>query len=269
MQFYSKLKQSVEKKNSLLCVGLDPVWEKIPAFLRQEKNPVLSFCLQIIAATEKRVAAYKPNFAFFEALGPRGMEILLQVIEAIPPDIVVIGDAKRGDIGNSNQMYAKAVFEVYGCDAVTANPYQGHDALAPFLDYEEKGTFVLCLTSNPGAHDFQIPKQLYLRVAESVKRWNTRKNCGLVVGSTHVDFIRTVRQTSGPMPFLLPGIGAQGGELEEAVCAAEDGTTFPFLISASRSILYADSGEDFAFGSEKAAEQLRNRINTIRSPLKI
>ena len=166
MRFYSKVKQSIEQRNSLLCVGLDPVWENIPAFLRYEKDPILSFCLQIIAATKKWVAAYKPNFAFFEALGPQGMEILLQVVEAIPSDIVVIGDAKRGDIGYSDQMYAKAVFEVYGCDAVTANPYQGHDSLAPFLDYEEKGTFILCLTSNPGAHDFQIPKQLYLRVAE-------------------------------------------------------------------------------------------------------
>ncbi len=269
MRFYSKVKQSIEQRNSLLCVGLDPVWENIPAFLRYERDPILSFCLQIIAATKKWVAAYKPNFAFFEALGPQGMEILLQVVEAIPSDIVVIGDAKRGDIGYSDQMYAKAVFEVYGCDAVTANPYQGHDSLAPFLDYEEKGTFILCLTSNPGAHDFQIPKQLYLRVAENVKRWNTRKNCGLVVGATQADLFHAVRQTSGPMPFLIPGIGAQGGELKKTVSAAEDGTTYPYLINASRSILYVDSGEDFADSAEKAAEQLRNRINAARPSPKI
>ena len=269
MQFYCKLKESIEKKNSLLCVGLDPVWEKIPAFLHQEKNPILSFCLHIIAATKKWVAAYKPNFAFFEALGPQGMEILMQVVEAIPPEIVVIGDAKRGDIGNSDQMYAKAVFEVYGCDAVTANPYQGYDSLAPFLDYEEKGIFVLCLTSNPGAHDFQIPEQLYLRVAENVKCWNTRKNCGLVIGATHADLIPAARKTSGPMPFLILGIGAQGGDLQKTVSAAEDGTTFPYLISASRSILYADSGDDFADSAEKAAEEMRNRINTARSSFKI
>ena len=264
MRFYTKLKQVIEQKKSLLCVGLDPVWEHLPEEVLGEENPTLTFLLRIIESTQTFVAAYKPNFAYFEVLGPKGMETLTQVIEAIPSEIVIIGDAKRGDIGHSAQMYAKTVFETYRCDAITANPYQGFDALEPFLDYEEKGTFILCLTSNPGADDFQIPENLYLRVAEKVKQWNTRQNCGLVVGATQSDSVQAVRQVSGPMPFLIPGIGAQGGDLEKTIALAEDGTSFPYLISASRNVLYASSGEDFAQKAGEEAQKLKDQINIAR-----
>ncbi len=264
MRFYSKLKQSIAQKNSLLCVGLDPVPERLPEAVLGEKNPTLAFLLRIIEATQMSVAAYKPNFAYFESLGPKGMETLSQVIDAIPSEIVTIGDAKRGDIGHSAKMYAKTVFETYGCDAVTANPYQGFDALEPFLAYQEKGTFILCLTSNPGADDFQRPENLYLRVAEKVKAWNTSQNCGLVVGATQSDSVQAIRRASGPMPFLIPGIGAQGGALEKTIASAEDGTLFPYLISTSRDVLYASSGKDFAQKAGEVAKQLKDQINTAR-----
>ncbi len=263
VQFYQKLEKVIEHKNSRVCIGLDPVLELIPEHLRQEANPVLAFLEQIIAATQEWAAAYKPNFAYFEALGPEGLETLRNIIEKIPVDSVIIGDAKRGDVGHSAKMYAKAVFETFACDAVTATPYQGEDALRPFLEYEDKGTFVLCLTSNPGADDFQVPHDLYLRVAEKVKNWNTHKNCGLVVGATRPDLIQTVREASGPMPFLIPGVGAQGGDLEKTVKCAHDGTAIPYVINASRSILYASGGEDFAQSAGEAAKQLCQAINAV------
>ncbi|MBF0279219.1 MAG: orotidine-5'-phosphate decarboxylase [SAR324 cluster bacterium] len=265
MQYYQKLKTAIEQQNSLLCVGLDPVPERLPEEVLKEKNPTLSFLLQIIESTLSSVAAFKPNFAYFESLGPKGMETLAQVIEAIPQEIVVIGDAKRGDVGHSAQMYAKAVFETYQCDAVTVNPYQGFDAVAPFLDYQEKGTYILCLTSNPGANDFQIPENLYLRVAEKAMQWNTRQNCGLVVGATQAKSVEAIRHISGTMPFLIPGIGAQGGNLEKTVSSAENGTSFPFLINVSRDVLYVSSGADFGRKAGERAHEIKEQINAVRN----
>lgn len=265
MRFYQKLEQAIVQNTSYLCIGLDPVEERLPQSIRGKKNPTLAFLLQIIEFTQTSVAAYKPNFAYFEALGPKGMETLSQVIAAIPPGIVIIGDAKRGDIGHSAQMYAKAVFETYRCDAVTVNPYQGYDALQPFFECEEKGTFVLCLTSNPGSRDFQIPGDLYLRVAEKVKVWNTRGNCGMVVGATQSEWLQTIRQTSGPMPYLIPGIGAQGGDLEKTIQFAEDDTAFPYLINTSRAVLYASSEENFAQSAGKVAQEWKEQINSFRT----
>ncbi|MBF0287718.1 MAG: orotidine-5'-phosphate decarboxylase [SAR324 cluster bacterium] len=261
MQFYQKLNNAIESKNSRVCIGLDPVLERLPRHLQQAANPVLTFLEQVVEATQEWAAAYKPNFAYFEALGPEGLKTLEQIIEKIPADSVIIGDAKRGDVGHSAAMYAKAVFETFSCDAVTVSPYQGEDALQPFLEYEDKGTFVLCLTSNPGADDFQVPYDLYLRVAEKVKSWNVRKNCGLVVGATRPGLIQTVREVSGPMPFLIPGVGAQGGDLEETIKYASDGTAIPYVINASRSVLYASNGEDFAQNAGEAAKQLCQSIN--------
>lgn len=264
MRFYHKLAQAIAHHESYLCVGLDPVLKRLPPSVQKEKKPTLAFLLKIIESTQAFVAAYKPNFAYFEALGPQGMEMLLQVREAIPPEIVVIGDAKRGDIGHSAKMYAKTVFETYGCDAVTVNPYQGHDGLLPFFEYEDKGTFVLCLTSNEGAKDFQIPENLYLRVAEKVKEWNVGGNCGLVVGATQSEQIGAIRHISGAMPYLIPGIGAQGGDLEKTIRQAEDGTAFSYVINASRSVLYASHEEDFAEAAGKVAQDLKEQINAVR-----
>ena len=266
MRFYNKLAAAIAQHESYLCIGLDPVLERLPPSVQAEKTPILTFLLKIIESTHAAVAAYKPNFAYFEALGPHGMDLLLQVIEAIPPEIVVIGDAKRGDIGHSAKMYAKALFETYRCDAVTVNPYLGHDGLLPFFEYSDKGTFVLCLTSNAGASDFQIPESLCLRVAEKVKKWNVGGNCGMVVGATQSEWIGAIRQISGPMPYLIPGIGAQGGDLAKTVQQATDGTSFPYLISASRSVLYASGGANFAEEARRVAQDLRAQINSVQNP---
>jgi len=163
-------------------------------------------------------------------------------------------------------MYAKAVFETFECDAVTVTPYQGEDALRPFLAYRERGVFVLCLTSNPGAADFQLP-EMHLQVAKKVKEWNVAGNAGLVVGATRPENIAAVRKNSGQMPFLIPGVGAQGGDLEKTLIAAEDGSKIPYLINASRSIVYAASGEDYAQQAGAAAKRLRDQINSCRSNL--
>jgi len=248
----------------LVCVGLDPVLEKIPPHLEKVENPTYHFLREIIEATKDYVAAYKPNFAYFEALGPEGLLTLQKVIQGIPKDIAIIGDAKRGDVGHSSAMYAKAIFETFQCDAVTVSPYQGFDALEPFFNYSDKGTIVLCLTSNPGAADFQLPEDLFLRVARKVGEWNVSKNCGLVVGATRPEQIGAIREESGPMPYLIPGVGAQGGDLEQTLRFVEDGTSFPCLINASRSILYASSGSDFAEAAHRSAQTLRDQINSFR-----
>ncbi|MGK5093272.1 orotidine-5'-phosphate decarboxylase [Deltaproteobacteria bacterium TL4] len=263
MSFYQKLEACVQKKKSMLCVGLDPVLDRIPIFLNQYSNPVLRFLKEIINATKPWAVAYKPNFAYFEALGHEGLKTLTEVIEMLPEDSVIIGDAKRSDVGHSAQMYAKAVFETFHCDAVTVSPYQGHDAIQPFLDYKDKGTFLLCLTSNPGADDFQLPHDLYLRVAEKTRDWNTNKNCGLVVGATHPGRVKKIREVSGPMPFLIPGIGAQGGSLEQTLKFADDGSGFPCLINVSRSVLYASKGQDYAEAAAKEAQKYYHEINTL------
>ena len=266
MTFFEKLEKQVCSKQSYLCVGLDPVWEKIPPHLPRTQEGLLEFLLKIVDETKAHAAVFKPNFAYFEVLGTSGIEVLQELIKKIPAEIPVIGDAKRGDVGHSAQMYAKAVFETFGCDALTATPYQGEDALRPFLDYSERGVFVLCLTSNPGAVDFQLP-DLHLQVAEKVKKWNVDGNAGLVVGATHPENIAEVRKKSGQMPFLIPGIGAQGGELEKTLVAADDGSKIPYLINASRTILYASTSENYAQKAGEAAKKLQNQINCCRSNL--
>ena len=266
MTFFEKLENQVCTKQSYLCVGLDPVWEKIPQHLPRTQEGLLEFLLMIVEKTKAHAAVFKPNFAYFEVLGVSGMEVLQELIRKIPPEIPVIGDAKRGDVGHSAKMYAKSVFETFGCDAVTVTPYQGQDALQPFFDFPDRGVFVLCLTSNPGAADFQ-PPDLHLQVAKKVKEWNVEGNAGLVVGATRPEYIAEVRKSCGQMPFLIPGVGAQGGDLEKTLIAAEDGSKIPYLINASRSILYAASDEDYAKQAGNAAKNLRDQINSCRSNL--
>ena len=185
MTFFKKLEKRVSARLTYLCVGLDPVWGKIPENLPHSQDGLLEFLLQIVNETKDHVAVFKPNFAYFEAFGPSGMEVLQELIKKIPPEIPVIGDAKRGDVGHSSRMYAKAVFETFGCDAVTVTPYLGHDAMAPFLDNPDRGVFVLCLTSNSGAIDFQLP-DLHLKVAKKVREWNIFGNAGLVLSLIHI-----------------------------------------------------------------------------------
>ncbi|RLC75222.1 MAG: orotate phosphoribosyltransferase [Chloroflexi bacterium] len=259
MDFYTKLLAAIERNDSLLCIGLDPDPDYLPSRFASRENPVLAFNRYIIEVTADLACAYKPNVAFYEALGPRGLEILQHTIEAIPSNIPVILDAKRGDIGSTARAYAKAAFEVLKADAVTLNPYLGYDSLAPFLAYEGKGLFILCHTSNPGARDFQTclieGKPLYLKVAE----WATRlsRNIGLVVGATYPEAIRAVREAAPNAWLLIPGIGAQKGDLKAALEAGFNGQGSGVIVNVSRSIIYADD-------PRKAAEDFRKRINEIR-----
>ena len=211
--------------------------------------------------------------AFFEVLGPEGLQALQEVMHMIPAHIPIILDAKRGDIGNTARNYAATVFDVYGADAVTVNPYLGYDSVTPFLAYREKGTILLCRTSNPGARDFQDlqvqegdgqTRPLYEVVARKVQSWNSAGNCGLVVGATYPQELARLRELCPEMPILIPGVGAQGGDLEAAVNAGVDAQGELAIISVSRGILYAGDDEEYAEIAGKEARKLRDRINMIR-----
>jgi orotidine-5'-phosphate decarboxylase len=269
MKFKERISQLVKERKSLICVGLDTDLDKIPDHLKSTENPVLEFNKLIIEATSDICVAYKPNSAFFEALGSNGMEMLKATIKAVPPEVPVIVDAKRGDIGNSSRMYARAVFEYLEGDAITLSPYLGEDSLAPFFEYKDKFAFVLALTSNPSSQDFQLQsiegKPLYEIVAENVQKWNKNDNLGLVVGASHPDKIKEMRNISGNLPFLIPGVGAQGGDLEASARFGTDNGKSIALINVSRSVIYASDGVDFA---EKAREEVQ-RLNRELSELEL
>ena len=263
--FNRRLREVSRKRNSLLCVGLDPDPEKLPPHL---DGNILRFNLAIVKATAPYAAAFKLNAAFYEALGEHGLQALRATIEAIPSDVITIYDAKRGDIGNSSRFYARAAFDLLGCDAVTVNPYMGYDAVEPFLRDPGFGAFVLCLTSNPSASDFQMARvdgaPLYERVALAAREWNGAENCGLVVGATRPEPVRALRELVPELPFLVPGIGAQGGDVAAAVSAATDSEGLGALFNVSRGILYASAGEDFAEAAASEARRLRDEINQHR-----
>jgi len=276
MNFLEKLVMASRQQNSLLCVGLDPEPGRFPAELQKlsTAKAVVHFCQEIIGATASCVCAYKPNLAFFEVLGPEGMYVFQEVLSAIPAHIPIIVDAKRGDLGNTARNYAAAVFDVYGCDAVTVNPYLGYDSVAPFLAYHDKGVILLCRTSNPSARDFQDllvygekgqVSPLYEIVAQRAQSWNKAGNCGLVVGATYPQELRTIRALCPDMPILIPGVGAQGGNLEASVAAGVDAIGEKAMIAVSRSVLYAGTGADFATAAANEARLLRDRINEVRS----
>jgi orotidine-5'-phosphate decarboxylase len=268
--FNARLDAAMIGRDSLLCVGLDPEPEKLPEALRRlpPAEAVLAFNREIIAATSDLVVAYKPNLAFYEALGPAGLEALRETVRLIPSGVLAIGDAKRGDIANTMRLYAKALFEVYGFDAVTASPYLGRDALAPFLDHAARGVFVLCRTSNPGAAEIVeldvAGKPLYRRVAERAREWNEKGNLGLVVGATVPHELAMVREDCPSLPILLPGIGAQGGDLSQAVAAGLNGAGTGLLVVAARQVLYASSGSEFPAAARQVALSLREQINQVR-----
>jgi orotidine-5'-phosphate decarboxylase len=273
LNFVEKLATASRKNKSLLCVGLDPEPSRFPpAYIGEpEVSSVIDFCHKIIEATAPYVCAFKPNIAFFEVLGPQGMFALQEVVKAIPSDIPVILDAKRGDIGNTARNYAATVFDVYGFDAVTVNPYLGYDSVAPFLAYRNKGVILLCRTSNLGARDFQdLPVQiddevhpLYEVVAQKIRSWNVDGNCGLVVGATYPQELEKLRALCPDMPILVPGVGAQGGDLAASVRAGVDANGENALISVSRGILYAGDGDEFAEEAAKEARRLRDRMNAV------
>jgi orotidine-5'-phosphate decarboxylase len=263
MKFIDKLLNISRKNKSWLCIGLDPDPELMPGV------DVLQFNKAIIEATSDLVCVYKPNLAFYEALGTEGLAILEKTVKCIPGDIPVIGDAKRGDIGNTAKAYAKALFSVLGFDAATVNPYLGFDSIEPFINYQDKGVFILCRTSNKGAADFQnlttsgLP--LYEAVARKAKEWNIHGNIGLVVGTTYPEDLKKVRSICPEMPLLIPGIGAQGGDLASAVGYGVDARGEKAIINVSRQILYASKEKDFAQAARTMAEKIRNQINDCRN----
>ncbi len=257
-------------KNRFICVGLDTDVNKIPKSLKNEANPVISFNKRIIEATKDFAAAYKINFAFYESEGIEGLKNLKQTLEFIPEDILTIGDAKRGDIGNTSQMYAKSVFDFFGFDSVTLHPYMGYDSISPFIEYENKLNFILGLTSNPGAEDFEKLKlsdnsYLYQTVIKAVKNWNVKKNCGIVFGSTQIGELEANIELLENLPVLLPGVGAQGGSLSDVVKAFKAKQRKNYLINLSRGIIYKDSSENFDKSAQKEIESLNKEIEFIIS----
>lgn len=268
MNFLERLLETTKNQNSLLCVGLDPDIKRLPYSIRTHPDPLFKFCFEIIDSTKHVAAAFKLNFAFFEAEGSKGWAALEKLVEIIPPTILTISDAKRGDIGSSSEKYAEAILQRLNFDAVTVNAYMGKDSVVPFLQWPEKGAFVLCLTSNPGSHDFQHlqinARPLYKKVINEVLKWNVRQNCGLVVGATHPDDLENIRNIAPKVPFLIPGIGVQGGNLEEAIKHGTDVLGELALINAGRSIIYKSQRSDFAEAARQEAESLNEQINKIR-----
>lgn len=267
MDFISKLRAARDKNNSLLCVGLDPDEAKIPTGLASRSY--FEFNKAIIDATADLVCAFKPNSAFYEARGAAGVEELQQTCAYIQekyPDIPIILDFKRGDIGNTNNHYAAFAFDYLGVDAITIQPYQGREAVQPFLDHKDKGIIILCRTSNEGAGEIQdlevSGRKLYLQVAENVaKKWNANGNCLLVVGATYPEELTEIRQLVGnDMIFLIPGVGAQGGDIGAMLKAGGDN----LIINSARDIIYASSGEDFAEAARVRATATRDEINKYR-----
>ena len=272
MNFNEKLITASRKNKSLLCVGLDPDPELMP-----DKVGVFEFNKAIIEATSDLVCAYKLNFAFYEALGDEGLDALKRTIKCIPSNIPVIGDAKRGDIGNTAKAYARAIFSNYNFDATTVNPYLGFDSIEPFIQYTNKGVFILCRTSNPGAVDFQSLRceteehsyrPLFELVALKASQWNIYGNIGLVVGATYLEELRLIRQSYPDMPLLIPGIGSQGGDLASTVRYGVNAKGEGAIINSSRGIIYASPGKDFAQAARQAASSLQEQINDCRANLK-
>ena len=275
MNFTAALAAAWQARNSLLCVGLDPEPAKFPAHLRGEPDAIFRFCREIADATADLVCCFKPQIAYFAAnRAEDALERLIAHIHAAHPGTPVILDAKRGDIGSTAEQYAKEAFERYRADAVTVNPYLGRDSVEPYLAHADKGVILLCRTSNPGGGDLQFcevareaggTEKLYERVARLVATtWNRNGNCALVVGATFPQELARVRELTGDMPLLVPGIGAQGGDIEATVRAGRSNAGSGLMISSSRAILYAGAGEDFAAQARRAALDTREAINRWR-----
>jgi orotidine-5'-phosphate decarboxylase len=275
MAFIADLRKRWESGGSLVCVGLDPEPGRFPAKFSTDPDAVFAFCRDIVDATAEYASCFKPQIAHFAARGAEdALQRLVAHIHARHPGIPVILDAKRGDIGSTAQHYAAEAFDRYCADAVTANPYLGRDSVQPFLDRADKGVVILCHTSNPGASDFQdlpvsdeggVARPLYQHVAERIARdWNGHGNCALVVGATWPEQLREVRAIVGDMPLLIPGVGAQGGDVAAVVGngLAADGAGL--LVSSSRAILYASNGDDYAEAAASATKALRDEINRHR-----
>ena len=270
MNFISALEAAWEYKNTLLCVGLDPDPNKIPPHILKMDMPIFQFNRAIVNATGDLVCAYKPQIAFYSALKAEDqLEMTVDYIHTNLPDIPIILDAKRGDISSTANMYAKEAFERYHADAVTVNPYMGGDTLDPFLKHKDKGVIILCRTSNPGAMEIQDlesnGKKIYQIIAiKASTEWNYNGNVTLVVGATYPNELREIRDLVGDMPLLVPGIGAQGGDVKKAVINGRDSKGAGMIINSSRGIIYASPGRDFEDAARNAAINLRDEINLYR-----
>ena len=270
--FIHRLQGTWARNDSLVCVGLDPEIERFPEHVAAHASPIFQFNKAIIDATADLVCAYKPQFAHYAAYEAEDqLQRTIEYIHETYPDVPVILDSKRGDVGNTAERYANEAFERYGADAVTVNPYLGADSLEPFLKHADRGVIVLCRTSNPGAHDLQDltvagdGRRLYHVVAGlAAQQWNTRGNCLLVVGATYPQELAEVRRIVGDMPLLVPGVGAQGGDVAAAVRNGQTAAGTGLIISSSRGILYASRGGDFASAARTATERLRSQINEHR-----
>jgi orotidine-5'-phosphate decarboxylase len=272
--FTEKLSAAWAANNSLLCVGLDPDMKKLPEQLQWQPDAFYRFCKDIVDATVDLVCAFKPQIAYFAALRAEDqLEAICAYVREQYPHIPIILDAKRGDIGATAEQYAREAFERYGADAVTVNPYMGFDSIAPYLEWKDRGVIILCRTSNPGGSDLQfldvdgVP--LYQRVAQLVaEKWNVNGQCGLVVGATFPNELEQVRAIVGDMPLLVPGIGAQGGDIHATVNAGKSASGAGMMINSSRAILYAKpdeaAGEDSVQAARRVALETRDEINCFR-----
>ena len=271
MTFTEKLDRAWTSSNSLLMVGLDPDLQRLPAELADKPDAILQFCKGIVDATAPFVCGFKPQIAYFAAQRAEDqLEALCAHIRERHPQLPLVLDAKRGDIGSTAEQYAREAYERYGADAVTVNPYMGYDSVEPYLAWRDRGVIVLCRTSNPGGSDLQFlevdGEPLYLRVAEMVSRdWNTHGQCGLVVGATFPNELAAVRARVGnDMPLLVPGIGAQGGDIPATMAAGRNAAGTGMMINSSRAILYADVHGDWRQAAGQAARATRDAINAAR-----
>lgn len=268
--FIQMLNDAWQRANSLLCVGLDPEPSKFPGALANRSDAIFEFCRTIVDATAPYACAFKPQIAYFAAHRAEDqLEALIAHIHAHHPGLPVILDAKRGDIGSTAEQYAREAFERYAADAVTVNPYMGFDSIEPYLAHAGKGVIVLCRTSNPGGSDLQFletgGRPLYQVVAQlAAQKWNVGGELGLVVGATFPKEIEVVRGIVGDMPLLIPGIGAQGGDVEATVRAGRTAAGTGMLINSSRAIIYAGKGDDYAQAAARAAQETRDKINAYR-----
>lgn len=273
MTFLQKLHAAWTKNNSLLCVGLDPDVAKFPAELAQQPDAIFAFSKAIIDATADMACAFKPQIAYFAALRAEDqLEAICHYIKTHYPQIPIVLDAKRGDIGATAEQYAREAYERYDADAVTVNPYMGFDSVAPYMEWKDRGVIVLCRTSNAGGSDLQFlnvdGKPLYQHVAQMVaEKWNTNGQAALVVGATFPTEIAQVRKIVGDMPLLIPGVGAQGGDVQATVTAGRTTNGTGMMINSSRAILYAkpQAGENFAQAARRVALETRDAINVFRS----
>jgi orotidine-5'-phosphate decarboxylase len=271
MTFIQKLNTAWRERDSMVCVGLDPDPARLPAHLVGHADAIFEFCRGIVDATADLVCAFKPQFAHFAAAGATGALLkTIAHIRAHHPNVPVILDAKRGDIGSTAEMYAREAFDHYHADALTVNPYLGGDSLKPFTDRADRGVIVLCRTSNPGAGDVQDlisgGTPVYEILADlATREWNTNGNLSLVVGATYPDELGVIRRIVGDMPLLVPGVGAQGGDIAAVLKVGRDSAGFGLIISSSRDIIYAGNGPDFADKARSATEKLRGEINKYRS----